>query len=242
MTAYASSGHLRVGSKTNGVDIYRVATAPDTGGGLAADLGSLALDNVTGQVYRKSGVADTAWDPLDAGAPPTYPRYAIPTWITSTSNAKVITNTEAYAYYYGKAGAAITAMALRLQVLTAGAGLTWAEIAIAKGTPAIASGTNLTVVGWASVAAVINSLGSKTVAIALTTPLVATDDVWVVYGASATVTAPQLWGSNFGDQTQAGTILQNGASFRPSLNVGVPTAFTVSAGGVPVVVAQLWNG
>jgi hypothetical protein len=175
-------------------------------------------------------------------APPVYPRYPIPTFTTSTSSFKTLINTEAYANYFGKAGQAITQVTVRLQVLTAGAGLTWAEIAIAKGTPAIAAGTNLTVVGYANVAAVINGLGSKTVAIALSTPLVATDDVWVIYGSSATVTSPALWAGNIGDQTQAGTILQNGASFRPSLNVGVATAFTVSAAGVPTVVAQLWNG
>lgn len=64
MTAYASSGHLRVGSKTNGVDVYRVTTAPNTGGGLAADLASLACDNTTGIVYVKFGAADTDWSPL----------------------------------------------------------------------------------------------------------------------------------------------------------------------------------
>lgn len=69
MTAYASSGHLRLGSKTNGADLYRVATAPNTGGGLAADLGSLAMDNVTGQIWRKFDTADTDWEPL---GPPTY--------------------------------------------------------------------------------------------------------------------------------------------------------------------------
>lgn len=69
MTAYASSGHLRVGSKTDGVDLYRVTTAPNTGGGRAADLGSLAMDNVTGQIWRKFDIADTDWAPI---GPPTY--------------------------------------------------------------------------------------------------------------------------------------------------------------------------
>ena len=66
MTAYASSGHLRLGSKTDGVDLHRVVTAPSLGAGLAADLGSLAMDNVTGNVWRKVGVADTAWTLLSA--------------------------------------------------------------------------------------------------------------------------------------------------------------------------------
>jgi hypothetical protein len=69
MTAYASSGHLRLGSKTNGADVYRVATAPNGGGGLAADLGSLALDNVAGTVWYKSGAADTDWTQLGAATP-----------------------------------------------------------------------------------------------------------------------------------------------------------------------------
>lgn len=64
MSGYVSSGHLRVGTKTNGVDVYRVTTDPRTGGGLAADLGSIACDNVTGQVYRKWGVNDVDWSPL----------------------------------------------------------------------------------------------------------------------------------------------------------------------------------
>lgn len=219
-----------------------IARATDPG--VAAGQAQVYAKAVSGvaQLFAMAGDGSTTQLSSVSAAPPTYPRYPIPTWITSTSGSKPLVNTEAYANYYGKAGAAITAMSLRLQVLTAGAGLTWAEIAIAKGTPVLAAGTNLTVVGYANVAAVINGLGSKTVAIALSTPLTATDDVWVIYGSSATVTSPALWAGNIGDQTQAGTILQNGASFRPSLNVGVATAFTVSAGGVPTVVAQLWNG
>lgn len=203
------------------------------------------------QIYAKtvSGIAQffamagdgTITQVSSPSVPQTYPRYATPTIITSTSSSKPLVNTEAYANYYGKAGQALTQVTARLQVLTAGAGLTWAEIAVAKGTPAVAAGTNLTVVGYASVAAVINSLGSKSVAIPLTTPLVATDDIWLIYGSSATVTSPALWASSIGDQTQGGTILQVAGSFRPSLNVGTPTAFTVSAGGVPTVVAQAWN-
>lgn len=240
MTAYASSGHLRLGSKLSGADLHHVTTAPNTGGGLAADLGSLAFDSVIGIVYIKAGVADTDWEPIEA-TPPVYPRYPIPTFVTSTSSSKTLTNTEAYANYYGKAGQALTQVTARLQVLTAGAGLTWAEVAVAKGAPVLAAGTNLTVVGFLSVAAIINSLGSKSVAIPLTTPLIATDDLWLIYASSATVTSPALWASNIGDQTQAGTILQNGVSFRPSLNVGVATAFTVSAGAVPAFVTQAWN-
>lgn len=243
MTAYASSGHLRVGSKTNGVDVYRVATAPDTGGGLAADLGSLAMDNVTGIVYRKSGAGDTAWTSLTpaAATPPVYPRYPIPTWTTSTSSFKTLINTEAYANYFGKAGQALTQVSARFQVTTAGAGLTWAEVAVAKGAPVNGAGTSLTVVGYASVAAVFNSLGAKNVAIPLTTPLVASDDLWLIIAQAATVTNIGLWASQIGDQTQGGTILQNGASFRPSLNVGVATAFTLSGTAVPAFVAQAWN-
>lgn len=203
------------------------------------------------QIYAKtvSGVAQlfamagdgTVAQLAAPSVPQTYPRYATPTIITSTSSSKPFVNTEAYANYYGKAGQALTQVTARLQVLTAGSGLTWAEIAVAKGTPALAAGTNLTVVGYASVAAVINSLGSKSVAIPLTTPLVATDDLWLIYGSSATVTSPALWASSIGDQMQGGTILQVAASFRPSLNVGVPTAFTVSSGAVPAFVTQVWN-
>lgn len=203
------------------------------------------------QIYAKtvSGVAQlfamagdgTVAQLAAPSVPQIYPRYPFPAIINSTSSAKTLINTEAYANYYGKAGQALTQVTARLQVLTAGAGLTWAEIAVAKGTPALAAGTNLTVVGYASVAAVINSLGSKSVAIPLTTPLVATDDLWLIYGSSATVTSPALWASSIGDQTQGGTILQVAGAFRPSLNVGVPTAFTVSSGSVPTIVAQVWN-
>lgn len=242
MTAYVPGGHLRIGSKTNGVDIYRVVAAPDTGGGLAADLGSLALDNTTGIVYRKSGVADTAWTAMTtATEAPVYPRYPIPTWTTSTSSFKTLINTEAYANYFGKAGQALTQVSARFQVTTAGAGLTWAEVAVAKGAPVNGAGTSLTVVGYASVAAVFNSLGAKNVAIPLTTPLVASDDLWLIIAQAATVTNIGLWASQIGDQTQGGTILQNGASFRPSLNVGVATAFTLSGTAVPAFVAQAWN-
>lgn len=64
MTAIAPSAHLRLGPDTDSADIDRVAVDPRTAGGLARPLGSLALDNVTGTVYRKFGAAATAWEPL----------------------------------------------------------------------------------------------------------------------------------------------------------------------------------
>lgn len=69
MPGYIPDGHLVVGTKTNGADLFRVTVDPRTAGGLVASLSSIALDNVTGQVYRKSGAANTAWTPIGA---PTY--------------------------------------------------------------------------------------------------------------------------------------------------------------------------
>lgn len=231
-----SSIFRRAGSKLGKL----IARAADPG--VVAGQAQIYAKSVSGvtQFFAMSGDGTVTQVSSPSVAPPVYPRYPIPTFTTQTSSFRTMINTEAYANYFGKAGQAITQVTARFQVTSAGAGLTWAEVAVAKGTPVNGAGTNLTVVGYANVAAVFNSLGAKSVAIPLTTPLVASDDLWLVLGHSATVTNIGLWASQIGDQTQGGTILQNGASFRPSLNVGVPTAFTVSGTAVPAFVAQVW--
>lgn len=61
---FVPSGKIRVGTVSNNSDVIHVTTAPNTGGGLTAELGSLAMDSITGTVWHKFGAADTQWEPL----------------------------------------------------------------------------------------------------------------------------------------------------------------------------------
>lgn len=201
--------------------------------------------DVTGvtQLFAMSGdgTVTQVSSPAAPATPQIYPRYPIPTWVNTTVSAKVLTNTEAYGNYIGKAGQALSNVSTRVQVLTAGVGLTFAEVAVATGSPVFGAGTSLNVIGWLDIAGLINSLGAKALSIPLSTPLAATDDMWLIFAASAGSVSPALWCSQVGDLTQGGTILQNAVSFRPSLNVGVPTPFALSGSAVPTFVAQTWN-
>lgn len=143
--------------------------------------------------------------------------------LTST---KTITSNSTFAVYLGKAPRAFTTCNLRLRVTTAAATITWAEVAIAKGSINVGGNPTLTVVGWSAVAAVVNSLGQKTIAINLASGqrVDANDDLWALIGNSAT-TALQVRALSIADDLQVG--LQASLATRPSLNVGVAQAYTI---------------
>lgn len=147
----------------------------------------------------------------------------------STANltsAKTITSASTFAVYLGKAPRSFTSCNMRLRVILAAATITWAEVAIAKGSINVGGNPTLTVVGWSNVAAVVNSLGQKTIAINVASGqrVDANDDLWALIGNNAT-TALQVRALSIADDLQVG--LQASLATRPSSNVGVAQAYTI---------------
>lgn len=145
--------------------------------------------------------------------------------LTST---KTITSLSTFAIYVGKAPKDLSSLQLRFRVTTAAATITWAEVAVARGVVNPGGNPTLTVVGWADVAAVINSTGQKTVAVSVASGqnLRAGEDIWALIGNSAT-TAAIVRAQSIADDIQAG--LQASLATRPSLNVGVSQAYTIES-------------
>jgi hypothetical protein len=142
------------------------------------------------------------------------------------TSAKTITSASTFAVYLGKAPRSFSTCNLRLRVTTAAATITWAEVAIAKGSINVGGNPTLTVVGWADVATVVNSLGQKTIGINVASGqrVDANDDLWALIGNQAT-TALQVRAQSIADDLQVG--LQASLATRPSLNVGVGQAYTI---------------
>lgn len=143
--------------------------------------------------------------------------------LTST---KTITSTNSFALYVGRLTKAVASVQVRARVTTAVATITWAEVAIAKGSVNPGGNPTLTVVGYADVSASYNSTGQKTTTVNVSAgqTLNPGDDLWLIVGNQAT-TAAALRAQSIADDLQAG--LQASAVARPSLIVGTPTAFTI---------------
>ena len=136
--------------------------------------------------------------------------------------------------YIGVAPFATSSINLLVNVTALVATITWAEIAIYKGTPTLNGACpDLTRLGWTDVSAVYNTTGRKNTNIALTIAAQVGEHLWVVLGSSAT-TPFQIRGC-LADDLQTG--LFNTLTARPSLTPG-PIAGTLGgAAAVPGWVA-----
>lgn len=178
---------------------------------------------------------DGAWMHYDVNASP-YPQYSVlqgssvmmnPAFATANlTGTKTITSGSSFAVYIGKAPKDLTSIVARYRVTTAAATITWAELALAKGQINVGGNPTLTVVGYADVAAVINSTGQKSTTINVSSGQVvrAGDDLWLIIGNSAT-TAAQVRAQSIADDIQVG--VQGSVASRPSTIVGAGTAFTI---------------
>jgi hypothetical protein len=158
------------------------------------------------------------------------PSVLIPPHFTSANLTSVRTTTSAIAYavYMGKAPRSLTTVRLRLRVTTAAATITWCEAAIATGTVNVGGNPTLTVRGYADTSGSWNSTGLKTNDVSVSSGQVINegDDLWAIYGASAT-TVLVVRAVSIADDLQVG--LQASLSNRPSTNVGTAQAYTVES-------------
>lgn len=159
---------------------------------------------------------------------------------TAGAGTKTITTTNSFALYMGKAPRSLTSIQMRYRVTTAAATITWAEVALAKGTVNVGGNSTLTVVGFANVAAVVNSTGLKTTTVNVSSGQTVNegDDLWLIFGNQAT-TALVVRADSGQEDLQTGMLCS--ATQRPSLIVGTGTAFTIEANtALPAMVAIVY--
>lgn len=144
------------------------------------------------------------------------------------TSVRTTTSAVAYAVYMGRAPRSLSTVRLRLRVTTAAATITWAEVAIATGTINVGGNPTLTVRGYADVSTVVNSTGQKSIDIPVSSGQAINegDDLWAIYGASAT-TVLVVRAASIADDLQVG--LQASLSNRPSTNVGVGQVYTLES-------------
>jgi len=140
--------------------------------------------------------------------------------------------------YIGVAPYSSASVDLLVNVTTAAITITWAEVAVYKGTPVLnAACPDLTRLGYLDVAGSWNSIGRKKNTIALTTATQPGDNIYIILGAAAT-TMPQIRGA-LADDLQTG--LFQTLTARPSLTPG-PVAGTLGgATAVPGWLAVKFN-
>ena len=167
---------------------------------------------------------DQTWAAPVASAPATLPKIRLPPTFqcANLTATKTCTSNTSFAVYLGRADSAPTSVVVRLRVTTAAATITWAEVAIATGTPSPAGNPSLTRRGFTDVAAVVNSLGQKSITVSVS-GIAAGDDIWVVFGAQATTALVVRAG--LADDLQLGGQASIAAT-RPS-TMASPTVFTI---------------
>lgn len=152
------------------------------------------------------------------------------------ANTSLISNSS-YALYMGRAAAAYTSISIRVDVITAAATITWAEVGIGTAAAISLNGAaSITRRGYTDVSASFNSTGDKTVSITVS-GITADDHLWALFGSQAT-TPYQTEAGNL-DYCTSG-IVQSVAATRIS-TMASPTSFAVAAGTLRPV-AGYWIG
>lgn len=175
-----------------------------------ADLGSGSASSST---FLRG---DLTWAAPSAGNAPYYVPLAIGGGSTIT-----MTDSTCYATCVGKLNASVSSVVVSYYVQSAMAGVvTYAEIAIAKGTPSFnGSLPSLTPVGYTDISAVINGTGTKqtTINVAGGQSLSAGDYLWILWSQNAASTNPGLGGVI---DTAVTGITGSKATTRPSTSIG----------------------
>lgn len=192
-------------------------------GALAAGESVVYVEGSGWQVRNSAGVAKAA-PAVGPGAPSVLVNPLFAT--ANLTSVRSITSTNTYAVYVGRAPRALTSASVRYRVTTGAAIITWAEVALAKGSVNVGGNPTLTVVGYADVSGVVTATGQFTTSVNVSSgqSINEGDDLWVLYGnAAATVTV--LRAQSVADDLQVGVAAW--LSTRPSTNVGSAQVYTL---------------
>ena len=165
--------------------------------------------------------------------------------ISNGSISSTQTSGTTYAYYLGKADRNYDSVTVQITVsVTAlGATITYAEAAIYKGYPSIASNLTLTRCGFVDVSTGtnhgINTTGNKTIVIPITdNNLFFGDEIWFVLGTLTSGTNVRISTTNVSDNIGCGMVQTATGSLIPSTNSSI--SFTLATGVVPLCIS--WHG
>lgn len=177
-------------------------------------------------VFNNQGVPRSGGIVVNTG------RLMAPPIVDVTANitgVKAITTTQTALVYVGVAGRAASSVTLRYNVTVAAITITWAEVAIFKGIPLVAANPSLSLLGWADVAGVVNSIGRKSTNITLLSNISIGDELWIGIGNTA-ITATTIRAYSLVEDCQVGTVVMMVA--RPS-TVASPSSWTINNAVAP---------
>jgi hypothetical protein len=181
------------------------------------------------RVYNSAGYEKTA------GYQKLPPSIRMPEWFgTPTGVALTLISTNSYCIYLGRAERPFSSIRLQYNVSTQAASITWAELAVYKGTPTLQSAATLNRVGFTDVSGVWNSTGLKTTTVT-TTDIAIGDDLWAVFSNSAGTAT----------QVTAGSVDHLGAGFMQSITNTRPSttsSFTATRDSGSAMPWVAWQG
>jgi hypothetical protein len=133
-----------------------------------------------------------------------------------TTTATTLTSGNTYCGYLGRATGPYTEITVNNVTTTAiTATVSWAELAIYKGTPSLGAGTTLTRLGFVDISQALTQAGQNRWFIVPVTGVVPGDDLWCVYGILTSGTSPALRAAAIADTIGAGFV-QTAGNNRPS--------------------------
>jgi hypothetical protein len=222
-------------SNTVTIEHYDGATATRVwAGALAAGESVVYVAGAGWEVRNTAGVPKAA-PAVGPGSPSVLMSPAFATG--NLTSVRSLTATNTYAVYVGRAPRALTSASVRYRVTTAAVTVTWAEVAMARGSVNVGGSPTLTVVGYADVSGVVTATGQFTTSVPVSAgqSISEGDDLWVLLGNNAS-TVEVVRAQSIADDLQVGVAAW--LSTRPSLNVGSAQVYTAeTAAALPAWVA-----
>jgi hypothetical protein len=171
---------------SGGPGIYQGSGTPE--GAVTAAIGSIYLrsDGASGTtIYTKvTGSGNTGWFAIAGTLNPSL--IAPPGLSLDPVNQSAFQTNVTWAIYMGKADRAYTSMKIRVEVMTAAATITWAEMGVGTSDPfGVADSLDITRRGFTNVASTFNTTGEKSVTVSVS-GINPGDDLWCLMGSQAT--------------------------------------------------------
>jgi hypothetical protein len=143
-----------------------------------------------------------------------------------------LTNTNCFCVYLGTAEKSYSSINIRYGVTTQiTPTISWAELAIYRGTPTINVNTAMTRLGFTDTSGVWTSTGNKTTSISVSDVAIG-DDLWAVFSNSTNGTVASL---------RAGVVDDLGAGFLQTVTNTRPSTNSSITGTISSTVSQIWT-
>jgi hypothetical protein len=156
----------------------------------------------------------------------------------NTTGTSTLTSGNTYCGYMGRASGPYNTIVINTVIGTAiGGTVSWAELAIYKGEPSLASGTTMTRLGFIDVAQTFTQGAQNRFFVIPVSGVTPGDGLWCVYGISTTGTSPTMRNANVSDIIGAGFI-QTAGNNRPSTNLTLTGTVSTSF----AFPQTFWNG